>query len=51
MKHVKSRSFAYRYNEQHQEINESNIKLLNKLEKVRPFTRHTSFSTHEREER
>lgn len=50
IKNSKSRSFAHKYNEQHHEIAQENVKLLNKLERVRPFTRYSSFSTHEKEE-
>ena len=50
-RHAKSRSFAHRYNEHNQEITQSNIKFLNKLEKVRPFTHHASFSGTARTER
>ena len=46
----KSKSFAHRYNQQHQEITQSNIKFLHKLEKVRPFTHHSSLSVQDQVE-
>jgi len=47
----KTKSFAHRYNEQHQEITQSNKKFLNKLEKVRPYSQHShSLSLCERQD-
>ena len=48
IKDTKSRSFAHRFNEQNYKITQSNIKFLNKLEKVKSITRYTSQSTTER---
>lgn len=48
IKEGKSKTFANRFNEHNLQINQSNIKLLVKLEKAKPFTRYTSFSAYER---
>lgn len=45
MQHIKdsrSRTFAHKFNEQNLKVNQSNVKLLVKLEKAKPFTRYTS---------
>lgn len=51
MKESKNRSFASRFNQQNNKITKSNIRLLDKLEKVKPFARYTSFSHHEEKDK
>ena len=38
MKNNKSKSFAHKFNEHNMEINRSNVKLLVKLDNIKPFT-------------
>lgn len=49
IKEGKTKSFAHRFNAQSMQINQSNLKFLGKLEKVRPFARYTSYTTNEDE--
>lgn len=45
IKQTKSKSFAHKFNEQSLQINQSNVKFLVKLEKVKPFARYTSYTS------
>jgi hypothetical protein len=42
LKDIRSRSFAHKFNATNYQIAQSNLKFLVKLEKVKPFTSHTS---------
>ena len=48
IKNGKSRTFANKFNENNYQINQSNIKLLSKLENVKSFTRYTSYAASDR---
>ena len=48
LKESKSRSFAHKFNERNHQINQSNIKFLDKLERVRPYHRHTTYASADR---
>jgi hypothetical protein len=48
IKDGKSRTFAHKFNENNQHINQSNLKLLSKLENVKSFARYTSYAASDR---
>ena len=48
LKNSKSKSFAYKFNEHNMEINKSNIKILVKLENIKPFTHYNPGSSTDR---
>ena len=48
IKNSKSKTFANKFNDKNLNINYSNVKFLVKLEKVKPFIKHSSQSATER---